>query len=71
MKSETGRASEAVSSGMSRCERIPASFWPPFTSSIRKLLALCGGSPGAPRAIEAVRSSHSGWSITYEWRVFT
>ena len=41
MKSVTGRASEAASSGMSRCERMPASAPLPFASSIRKLLALC------------------------------
>ena len=40
MNSETGRVSEAVSSGMSRCESSPASAWLPFVSSIRKLLAL-------------------------------
>ena len=71
MKSETGRASEAASSGMSRCDRIPASLPPPFTSSIRKLLALCLRMARRASAIVAVRSRNSGWSITWEWRVFT
>ncbi len=64
MKSETGRASEAASRGMSRCDRMPASRPPPFTSSIRKLLALCLRMACRASAMVAVRSRKSGPSMT-------
>ena len=68
MNSATGRASDAVSSGMSRCESRPASAWLPLVSSIRKLLALWRRISSRASAIVAVRTSQSGCSITYEWR---
>jgi hypothetical protein len=71
MKSETGRASEPASRGMSRCERMPASLPLPFTSSMRKLLALNLRMSWRASAMVAVRSRRSGWSMTWEWRVFT
>ncbi len=64
MNSDTGRASEAASSGMSRWDRMPASRSLPFASSIRKLLAFWLRMACRASAIVAVRSRKSGRSMT-------
>ena len=64
MKSVTGRASAPAWSGMSRCERMPASAPLPFTSSMRKLLAFCLRMAWRASAMVAVRGRTRGSSMT-------